>query len=217
MVAGRFWAQALGLTLETPPSGEVRLTGPTPAHTVWVNEVPEPKLAKYRVHLDVHGGSVDEMLGLGAAVVDDTSFRWVVMTDPEGAEFCLFRRDEVPVVSPPRTRRRRGGPSGDRVVVGRRARRHGGRRGRRELLVGRGHPECPVRRNRVRHGARAQDRQEPGAHRRRRRRHPAAPRRRGDAASAPATAGSTGTYWPIRRATSSACSTNAEQGRPAPG
>jgi predicted enzyme related to lactoylglutathione lyase len=96
MVAGRFWADVLGLTLVPAASGGVRLAGPTPAHTVWVNQVPEAKAAKYRVHLDVHGGSVDEMLTLGAAVVDDTSFRWVVMTDPEGAEFCLFRRDVMP-------------------------------------------------------------------------------------------------------------------------
>ncbi len=95
-VAGTFWAEALGLTFERLDDGDMRLTGPTPAHTVWVNQVPDVKVAKYRVHFDVHGAGVDELLSLGAAVADDTSFRWIVMTDPEGAEFCLFRREEVP-------------------------------------------------------------------------------------------------------------------------
>ncbi len=58
--------------------------------------MPQPKVVKHRVHFDVHGSSVDELTALGASVIDADSFRWVVMADPEGGEFCLFVRDDVP-------------------------------------------------------------------------------------------------------------------------
>ncbi len=90
---GAFWSAALGLRLEELPSGETRLTGPTATHTIWVNQVPEPKTVKYRVHLDVHGSSIESLRTLGASVIDDESFSWVVMSDPEGGEFCLFGRE----------------------------------------------------------------------------------------------------------------------------
>ena len=51
-------------------------------------------LAPSKVALDV--ASVAEAEALGATVVDSDSFPWTVMTDPEGGEFCLFVRDEVP-------------------------------------------------------------------------------------------------------------------------
>ena len=95
-VLGSFWAAALGLAVESLDDGDVVLRGPTPQHTVWINQVPEAKSVKQRVHLDVHGSAPDELSALGATVVDDRSFRWVVMNDPEGGEFCLFLREEPP-------------------------------------------------------------------------------------------------------------------------
>ncbi|HUG86975.1 MAG TPA: VOC family protein [Euzebya sp.] len=94
---GGFWAAALGLHLEVHDDDQdAHLTGPTQAHTIWINRVPEPKTVKHRVHLDVHGDSVALLEALGATVIDDASFPWVVMADPEGGEFCLFLREEVP-------------------------------------------------------------------------------------------------------------------------
>lgn len=93
---GVFWAGALGLALEHRENGNAVLIGPSDAHRVWINQVPEPKSVKHRVHLDVHGSSADRLVGLGASVVDAESFRWVVMADPEGGEFCLFVREEPP-------------------------------------------------------------------------------------------------------------------------
>ena len=93
---GEFWAAALHLDLHHLDNGDVYLTGPTEAHTIWINQVPEPKTVKHRVHLDVHGASVEEMEALGATVVDAESFRWTVMLDPEGGEFCLFIREAPP-------------------------------------------------------------------------------------------------------------------------
>ena len=92
-VLGAFWAGALGLDLHTQESGDTYLTGPTPEHTIWVNRVPEPKTVKHRIHLDLNVGSVDELTALGATVLDAESFRWTLMADPEGGEFCAFVRE----------------------------------------------------------------------------------------------------------------------------
>jgi catechol 2,3-dioxygenase-like lactoylglutathione lyase family enzyme len=90
----RFWAEGLGLRAD--PQRPQRLVGATPEHGVWINQVPEPKTVKHRVHLDVHAGSVAEYERLGATVLDGESFPWTVMADPEGGEFCVFVRDKVP-------------------------------------------------------------------------------------------------------------------------
>ncbi len=87
---GRFWAQALGLELHFLDDGDAKLTGASPHHTVWVNRVPEPVTVKQRLHLDIRAGSIEEIKALGATVVDRDSFPWVVMTDPEGGELCVF-------------------------------------------------------------------------------------------------------------------------------
>lgn len=75
---------------------------------LFFQRVPEAKTAKNRVHLDVNAGGgrdveyvdridavdrhVDMLLDLGATKVEVFSDRgeyWVVMTDPEGNEFCV--------------------------------------------------------------------------------------------------------------------------------
>jgi Glyoxalase-like domain len=93
---GEFWSRTLGLSFERRGDGVVRLGGRTDQQAVWVNPVPEPRTVKHRVHLDVHCASVDELAALGATVIDDTSFRWTVMADPEGGELCAFVREQVP-------------------------------------------------------------------------------------------------------------------------
>ena len=90
---GEFWAGVLGLEVEPLDDGDVRLTGPTPQHTIWVNTVPEAVSVKQRVHLDVAARSVDDVLALGATALDLESFKWKVLRDPEGGELCVFERD----------------------------------------------------------------------------------------------------------------------------
>lgn len=60
--------------------------------------VPEPKTVKNRLHLDLHPGpeqreaEVERLTGLGASLlrrVSEPAGTWVVMTDPEGNEFCV--------------------------------------------------------------------------------------------------------------------------------
>jgi hypothetical protein len=95
LLLGRFWAATLGLEPTDTGDGDAVLRGPTPQHTVWVNRVPEPRTVKNRMHLDVHAGSVQELLDLGATVVEEFP-RWTMMADPEGGEFCAFVREEPP-------------------------------------------------------------------------------------------------------------------------
>jgi len=92
---------ALGYTVEDDPS--VVLDPPGAGPTVWFNRVPEAKVVKNRVHLDVRLESlaaVDTLVGLGATVLrrpgeggaagDGGDVRWFVLADPEGNEFCAF-------------------------------------------------------------------------------------------------------------------------------
>jgi catechol 2,3-dioxygenase-like lactoylglutathione lyase family enzyme len=99
--AARFWAPTLGLQVRRSGS-DVWLAGSSANQTIWINQVPEPKTVKNRVHLDVHAGSLDELTGRGARVVTPATqeLPWTVLTDPDGQEFCGFLRDsrgeEVP-------------------------------------------------------------------------------------------------------------------------
>ncbi|SDH31136.1 hypothetical protein SAMN05216553_11914 [Lentzea fradiae] len=56
--------------------------------------VPEDKVAKNRVHLDLSAddpaAEVDRLVSLGAVAVREYE-GWVQMADPEGNEFCVLR------------------------------------------------------------------------------------------------------------------------------
>jgi hypothetical protein len=92
-----FWGAVLGLDLSYQDGGDAVLRGSTPEQTVWVNQVPEPRTVKQRVHLDVHARSGVEIESLGATRLSgEGEFPWTVMADPEGGEFCVFVRDVVP-------------------------------------------------------------------------------------------------------------------------
>ena len=92
---GEFWAAVIGLRVEASP-GKVSLAGEHDYQRVWINAVDRPKTVKNRVHLDVYAASVADLEVLGATVLepaDKTGFRWTVMADPEGHEFCCFVRE----------------------------------------------------------------------------------------------------------------------------
>ena len=124
-----FWAAALGYEMQSPPPGFetwedwLREMGIPEADwnafnavvdpdgagpRLFFQRVPEPKVAKTRVHLDLNVGGgpgtpVDErrrrvdaeaerLVGLGAARVrayEERGEYWVAMRDPEGTEFDL--------------------------------------------------------------------------------------------------------------------------------
>ena len=79
---------ALGLTPESDPS--VAIDSPDGSLVFFVQEVPEPKTAKNRMHVDIQlrdQAHLDELVRLGASVVSEHD-GWRVMADPEGNEFC---------------------------------------------------------------------------------------------------------------------------------
>src|ERR1700728_4760155 len=71
--------------VEPPPGGAPRL---------WFERVPESKLVKNRVHLDLTcadvGAEVARLTGLGARELARHE-HWVTMADPEGNEFDVMR------------------------------------------------------------------------------------------------------------------------------
>jgi hypothetical protein len=94
-----FWAAALGYERREVNDQYVALVPPAPdaGHPpLLFQKVPEPKVVKNRVHLDVRAevraDEVARLVGLGATVLaehDLGELRWTVMADPEGNEFCV--------------------------------------------------------------------------------------------------------------------------------
>jgi predicted enzyme related to lactoylglutathione lyase len=92
-VSGAFWAATLGWQLEMHDDGDAHLRDADGRIQVWLNQVPEPKTVKNRIHIDVNAASVEEVLARGATVVQEQA-RWTTLADPEGHEVCVFVREE---------------------------------------------------------------------------------------------------------------------------
>jgi predicted enzyme related to lactoylglutathione lyase len=97
-----FWAAAFGWTAreqdDAPGHVEYLLESPADGFPrMYFTTVPEPKLAKNRLHLDLIPPGDDpqqeltRLIGLGATVLDDQppGAGWLILADPEGNEFCL--------------------------------------------------------------------------------------------------------------------------------
>jgi hypothetical protein len=83
---------SLGHTPETDPS--VAVDAPDGSVTLFCQQVPEPRIVKNRMHLDLRLESPadrDRLLALGATVREEHP-EWTVMADPEANEFCVFRQ-----------------------------------------------------------------------------------------------------------------------------
>ena len=100
--AARFWSAALGLGINRP-EGEIELVGPSAEHSIWINQVPEAKTVKNRLHLDLRprertrDDELAWLLDQGATQLADHRREdgggWVVLADPEGNEFCILRSE----------------------------------------------------------------------------------------------------------------------------
>jgi predicted enzyme related to lactoylglutathione lyase len=104
-VAG-FWAEVLGYTLHPADPGDIDEESvpiePPPGEggglRIWFNKVPEPKVVKNRVHIDINmpdDAEMQRLQALGARPLqeirgDDGTLWWTIMADPEGNEFCAF-------------------------------------------------------------------------------------------------------------------------------
>lgn len=101
LIVAQFWSRALGRALDPGASAGYASLGITDAARVepaWCFEkVPESKVAKNRVHVDLTDsdpGLVDRLVGLGATVLARHDLGggrhgWTVLQDPEGNEFCV--------------------------------------------------------------------------------------------------------------------------------
>ena len=98
----RFWAAALSWDIDDETDDEIGLvpTDDTPFLLLFL-PVPEPKVGKNRIHLDLVSESpdhqtemVDHLIAQGASRIDigQGDADWTVLADPEGNEFCVVRR-----------------------------------------------------------------------------------------------------------------------------
>jgi predicted enzyme related to lactoylglutathione lyase len=78
-------------------------TGDGAAPPVAFQRVPEAKAGKNRLHVDLEVDDLDQaferIVALGGSAASDIrelpgGYRWRVMSDPEGNEFCIVPRDE---------------------------------------------------------------------------------------------------------------------------
>jgi hypothetical protein len=96
----QFWADLLGGERTVDRDGDAWVVLPSGPRLDFLR-VPEAKLTKNRLHLDIHTTDVPaathEAVALGAALADDVydGGRWQVLRDPEGNEFCLLPPDLV--------------------------------------------------------------------------------------------------------------------------
>ena len=98
-----FWAAALGYEVGDLDSDGFYLDLVPPDPTlpvVYFQKVPEPKVRKNRVHLDLlvddPQAMIDRLSGLGARCIDGPKTGaeggwWQIMADPDGNEFCVVR------------------------------------------------------------------------------------------------------------------------------
>jgi hypothetical protein len=96
---GRFWAAVIGCSYAEPAAAgdPGNVVGPVEGMGISLCPVPEEKTGKHRVHLDVHTGSVNSLLDLGARRAPGYGGDpWTVLLDPEDGEFCAFVRDAPP-------------------------------------------------------------------------------------------------------------------------
>lgn len=117
----RFWAAALGWSVapydedelerlamkgvydpEDDPSVMVEPPEESDLPVLYFTEVPEEKIGKNRLHLDLVADAtieaeVERLEGLGAHVrnwAEEDGRTWCVMQDPEGNEFCVVPSED---------------------------------------------------------------------------------------------------------------------------
>jgi predicted enzyme related to lactoylglutathione lyase len=97
----RFWSAVLGWGETDRDEETIEIADPAGGvPTLVFARVPDEKIVKNRVHIDVNPVGSDQaeelerLLALGATRVDvgQGDVSWIVLADPEGNEFCLLAR-----------------------------------------------------------------------------------------------------------------------------
>ena len=98
LALSRFWSNVLHRPIDNGASELAATIGyHDPSTPTWLfMQVPEPKTAKNRMHVDFRADDNDaevaRILAMGATRVgdhDQYGVRWTVLADPEGNEFCV--------------------------------------------------------------------------------------------------------------------------------
>ncbi|MEV0388820.1 VOC family protein [Nonomuraea sp. NPDC050643] len=95
-----FWCGALGYDVEPGSAGRYRSLRPAGGNGVelLLQRVPEPKVTKNRLHLDLRVPDVEaevaRLVALGGRhttgdPIEEDGWTWYVLTDPDGNEFCV--------------------------------------------------------------------------------------------------------------------------------
>ena len=91
-----FWSEVLGRAIADDWGGFVRLAPDQSGTHLAFAAVPEAKITKNRLHLDITANdreqAVDRFIALGGSLVETRNqgdHTWSVMADPEGNEFCV--------------------------------------------------------------------------------------------------------------------------------
>lgn len=97
--AAEFWSAVLGVEIVSRYAQYVFLGEVAPGVRMTLQEVPEEKIAKSRIHFDVqpddHDALVEAVVRLGGSVLErvvDDAFSLTVVADPDGNEFCINDR-----------------------------------------------------------------------------------------------------------------------------
>jgi predicted enzyme related to lactoylglutathione lyase len=106
-----FWAVALDyVSLGEAGAYVVLFPNGRPGPKLLLQQVPEPKTAKNRMHLDIDAVDIEaeatRLEALGAVRVADDQIHehgtnWILMADPEGNEFCVCDGGANPTADPP--------------------------------------------------------------------------------------------------------------------
>jgi predicted enzyme related to lactoylglutathione lyase len=101
---GYFWSQALGWPLVWDQDQETSIRSPKGGPKIsWGGPPLTPKTGKYRMHFDLAPSAdgeeqkeVDILVSLGATCIDTRQgdVNSVVMTDPDGHEFCVLNPND---------------------------------------------------------------------------------------------------------------------------
>ena len=108
--SARFWAGVLGCAAGAAAGGQYRSLMPDSGEGIEVllQQVDDEKHGKNRLHLDLRtadlAAEVSRILRFGASLVtsrpvEEDGWRWHILADPDGNEFCVLEPPAGPVTT----------------------------------------------------------------------------------------------------------------------